>query len=156
MEAHWIVDALNRAQQRKAAQRQAAREKALAFTAPDKEKAKALVAERFAHERNDCAVRAFVYVTGRPYAEVHALFKKHGRKDGKGTWRHTSNAVAKELGMRWIAEDCTALSFLRDMTFSRPVAAVIRGHAFGVEKGKIIDTGAVVRPRSRVQGYWTL
>lgn len=136
--------------------RKAARERALAFTAPDREKAKALVAERFAHERNDCAVRAFVYVTGKPYAEVHALFKKHGRKDGKGTWRHTSNAVAKELKMRWIEEDCTVLSFLRDMTFARPVAAVIRGHAFGVEKGKIIDLHAVVKPRSRVQGYWTL
>lgn len=154
----WVMDSIMQAaieRDRKAQKRIAAREKALAFTAPDKDKAMALVAERFAHEGNDCAVRAFVVATGKPYPVIHALFKKHGRKDGKGTWRVTSRLVAKELGMRWIEEDCTTQAFLRDMIFARPVVAVMRGHAFAVEKGKIVDLFNVVRPRSRVIGYWT-
>lgn len=150
MEAHWIVEALNRAEQRKKERR----ERALAFTAPDKDKAKAMI-DRFSHEKGDCVVRAFTVATGKPYPVIHALFKKHGRKDRKGTWRHTTRAVANELGMRWVEENCTAQTFLRDMIFAKPVVATMRGHAFAVEKGKIVDLFNVVRPRTRVTGYWT-
>lgn len=49
-------------------------------------------------EANDCVVRAITNVSGKPYNEVHALLKKHGRKDKKGTYWPTSAAAMKELG----------------------------------------------------------
>lgn len=54
----------------------------------------------FAHERNDCAVRALRVATGRTYEEVHRLLKAYGRVDKHGTYNQTVNAAAEKFGMR--------------------------------------------------------
>jgi len=113
------------------------------------------IAGRPHSERRDCVVRAFAIATGKPYPVMHAMFKAAGRRDGKGTPRSISRAVAKKLGMRWIEERRTVARFLDDMIFARPVAAFISGHAFAVEKGAVVDIEAV-RPRQIVKGYYTL
>ncbi len=51
-------------------------------------------------ERNDCAVRAVAAATGRPYDEVHALFKAEGRRDAGRTPTGITWAVLKQLGFR--------------------------------------------------------
>lgn len=51
-------------------------------------------------ERNDCSVKAISIACGVPYAEVHALLKKLGRKDGQGTSLITSKMAITELGFR--------------------------------------------------------
>ena len=52
-------------------------------------------------ERNDCAVIAFSVVTGKSYADSHALLKKNGRKDRKDTYRETTCAALQEAGFRY-------------------------------------------------------
>ncbi len=52
------------------------------------------------NERNDCAVRAVAAATGRPYDEVHALFKAEGRRDGGRTFCNITWAVLKQLGLK--------------------------------------------------------
>ena len=51
-------------------------------------------------ERNDCAVRAVAAVAGRPYDEVHAMFKAEGRRDARGTPTTITGLVLKQLGLR--------------------------------------------------------
>ena len=51
-------------------------------------------------DRNDCAVRAISLACDVPYAEVHALLKKLGRKEGKGTPLIASERAIMELGFR--------------------------------------------------------
>lgn len=51
-------------------------------------------------ERNDCSVKAISIACGVPYAEVHALLKKFGRKEGKGTPLIASDRAIKELGFK--------------------------------------------------------
>ncbi len=51
-------------------------------------------------ERNDCAVRAVAAATGRPYDEVHAMFKAEGRRDGARTFCNITWAVLKQLGFK--------------------------------------------------------
>lgn len=49
-------------------------------------------------EKSDCAVIAFSLVTGMSYADSHALLKKSGRKDRKGTFMDTTCQALKEAG----------------------------------------------------------
>jgi len=51
-------------------------------------------------ERNDCAVKAIAIACGVPYAEVHALLKRLGRQEGKGTPVPISRQAIKQLGFR--------------------------------------------------------
>lgn len=53
---------------------------------------------RSLNETNDCAVKAVAIATGTPYEQVHALMKKHGRKDRKGTMQITTQHVLEALG----------------------------------------------------------
>ena len=114
-----------------------------------------LFAGRPGSERMDCAVRAFVVATGRSYAEVHGVFKRHGRKDGRKTKSSVSHAVAKYFGMRWVSRRCRVSTLLDDMQHAKPVAAYIRGHAFGVAKGVVMDIDPAP-PKCIVKGYFTL
>ncbi len=52
------------------------------------------------NEANDCAVRAVAAATGRPYDEVHALFKTAGRGDARRTPTSITWDVLKQLGFR--------------------------------------------------------
>lgn len=53
------------------------------------------------NETNDCAVKAVVIATGEPYEKVHAIMKRLGREDRKGTAMTITEATIKELGWRW-------------------------------------------------------
>jgi hypothetical protein len=57
-------------------------------------------AEAGLREHNDCAVVAVAAVTGRPYAEVHALMKANGRRDRRSTPIVVTEATLKQLGFR--------------------------------------------------------
>ena len=105
-------------------------------------------------EDKDCVVRAITNVTGLPYDEVHAVLKKHGRKDRHGTYYQTSLAAMKELGFVGIptTQDYWARNLksavagkrslnqvLKDLPMGKFVVYV-RGHATALVNGKIIDT----------------
>jgi hypothetical protein len=105
-------------------------------------------------EHNDCAVRAIANVTGKSYDEVHAVLKKHGRKDRHGTYYPTSLAAMQELGFigipmqrDWwglhlkapIAGKKTLNQVVQDLPIGKFVVYV-RGHATALVNGKIIDT----------------
>jgi hypothetical protein len=49
-------------------------------------------------ETNDCAVKAVALACEVDYATAHAMLKKNGRKDRKGTYRHTTRRSVEELG----------------------------------------------------------
>jgi len=122
---------------------------------PYKRNVEERIAGRPGHEQRDCVVRALAIATGKPYPVVHAMLKKAGRKDGKGTYPSTHRKVAKQLGMRWVEHRSSCARFLDDMVFSKPVAAFISRHAFAVEKGAVVDI-IPVKPGCRIKGYYTL
>lgn len=47
-------------------------------------------------ERNDCAVKALAIAASKPYEEVHSVFKKHGRRNRRGTPLHIIFRAARE------------------------------------------------------------
>ncbi len=115
---------------------------------------------RPANETLDCHVRALTVASGRPYPEVHALFKAAGRKDGHRTKGHVTVLVAGKLGLRLIntrpikfgdtkTKRVTVTKFLNDVEHVELCAAFIRGHGFGVTKGVVADFVAV-SPRAIV------
>ena len=65
------------------------------FAAIDKE-------SRKLNESNDCGVKAVAIVSGRPYKDVHAMFKAAGRKDRHGTRLHLIPRVMRQLGFRLV------------------------------------------------------
>ena len=71
-------------------------------------------------ERNDCAVRAVAAVTGRPYDEVHALFKAEGRRDARATPVSITWAVLKQLG--FVAHQRAAREFIAQYPGSHATA----------------------------------
>ena len=65
-----------------------------------------------AGESNDCSVKAVAIITGRPYAEVHAVFAACGRRARRGTPRDVSRAALVALGVRirkWSLADFRAV-----------------------------------------------
>lgn len=61
----------------------------------------ALISESNAHnEKDDCSVKAVALITGRPYAEVHAVFAACGRKTRRGTPLTVSLDALEELGVK--------------------------------------------------------
>jgi hypothetical protein len=52
-------------------------------------------------EHNDCAVVATANVLDIPYSEAHALLRKHGRRNRKGTkWSITKKALESRASIR--------------------------------------------------------
>jgi hypothetical protein len=129
--------------------------------------------EAFANERNDCAVRAMTLATGRPYAEVHALLAKYGRKTRRGTPFSSMDSALTELGLPKLTRCETDYQLVGGGYFgrrswrdtSRPTLArfaaehrrgryivVIRGHAFALVDGMQLDM-APNGARCRVTHY---
>jgi hypothetical protein len=107
------------------------------------------------NETNDCAVRAFTVVSGRPYVEIWKLFNEAGRKPRKGSSVMVMNQVAKQIGLQFKATKTNpTLRQFQQMIGSDPVVAVKRGHAFAFTKtGKTLDYFEV-GARSRVWCYY--
>ena len=110
-------------------------------------------------ERRDCVVRAISNVSGRCYDEVHALLKKHGRKDCCGTYWKTSEKALHELGYKAVYIGTSRTAMYYGMYRSQPCefknktlqtlvnelprgkfVVFIRGHATALIDGKIVDT----------------
>lgn len=115
-------------------------------------------------ESKDCVVRAMANTLELPYAHVHSVLKKHGRKDRKGTYLHTSFAAASELGLalvgicgntssaresRRIAKnyydhvaqfDGVTLGKFVEKFKTGEFVVFVRGHALSIINGKVIDT----------------
>lgn len=64
--------------------------------------AKMKVQSRLMNETNDCAVIATALACKAPYKKVHALYKKHGRRDRCGTPMQLTYRVVGELGYKLV------------------------------------------------------
>lgn len=128
--------------------------------------------ESFSHEKSDCAVRAMMTVTGSSYAEAHALLADRcGRKDGKGT---TTSLLIKLLnsgeilgstfervlwadyawtGKTWTRKGRKALKTVAKMFAKGSFYCLMRGHAFAIVDGALVDTWKVPAG-SKVFGVW--
>lgn len=110
-------------------------------------------------ERNDCVVRAISNVSGKYYDEIHAVLKKHGRKDCRGTYWETSEKALRSLGYKAVyigtsraakyygmyrsqpyeSKNKTLQTLVNDLPRGKFVV-FIRGHATALIDGKIVDT----------------
>lgn len=110
-------------------------------------------------EHRDCVVRALTNVSGKSYDEIHALLKKHGRKDRCGTYWEVSDKAMQELGYesvymgtsraaRWYGKskglpyertNKTLQTLVKELPRGKFVV-FIRGHATALLDGKIVDT----------------
>jgi len=115
----------------------------------------------FAHERNDCAVRALALSTGIPYAKAHDLLKAEGRKDRRGTktWM-TERALKKsgaqvELLSAWVHRTATLAEAVRTLRNGRYLI-IVRGHALALIDGVIHDAGDISDARCRVRQAWRI
>lgn len=105
----------------------------------------------FTHEDNDCAVRAHALFTGSSYEESHAIFKKLGRRDGRGTKNRTILTILNEK--YHCVMDKMTLNQLRHSYPKGRVYALKRGHAFTLIDGVLHDTWKV-GDKSRVFCFW--
>ena len=95
-------------------------------------------------ENNDCVVRSFAFGSGRPYQEIHALCKEHGRKDFQGTFDFTTHAVAKELNLVPVINipdaNCYRTMTLKKFLQKFPKGTYYvrkKGHAFVIKDGEV-------------------
>jgi hypothetical protein len=115
--------------------------------------------EEFSNENYDCSIRAFSIALERPYAEIHAACKRHGRKDGKGTLGSTQGLVAEDYSMKVIEthELCTSsyhyrptlAQFINEHPKGRYYLAR-SGHAFALIDGVVHDWAWGTGSRSRI------
>ena len=106
-------------------------------------------------ESRDCAVRALAVAADVSYLLVHDLMQQAGRKRGHRTKRQQSARVAAELGLRRYDVNTTLARFLDDAQYVPRLAAFVRGHAFGMVRGEVIDVEPAGKPRSIVQFYYS-
>lgn len=116
-------------------------------------------------ERNDCSVRALMTVTGRTYMESHALHAGSlGRRTGKATRTYglvKALDAGEVLGVKLSRTHGQGFSHSGRVTLARFCAenprgrfyCLIRGHAFAVVDGALVDTWRV-RPGSLIWAAW--
>jgi len=92
-------------------------------------------------EKNDCVVRALATFARErfTYAQAHEIFTKAGRKP-----RHrcrVTEKVLREQGypLIWLCQNMSLNRFIKENPRGRFYICV-RGHAFVIENGKILDT----------------
>lgn len=103
-------------------------------------------------EHNDCAVRAYALFKNIPYNEAHCIFKKLGRRDGRGTKNH----IIYDLVGRSTRKEGNGMT-LNQLIASNPTGKVYglkRGHAFAIIDGVLHDSWKV-GGKSRITFYWT-
>lgn len=102
-------------------------------------------------ESNDCAVRAYALFKDIPYDEAHSVFKKLGRRDGRGTKNH----IIYDLIGRTTRRDGNGMT-LNQLVAANPTGRVYglkRGHAFVIINGVLHDSWKV-GGKSRITFYW--
>ena len=107
----------------------------------------------FNGDRNDCSIRAAAVAGNLPYADVSAMFAKHGRKPNRGTKTRVSVAAHRELfdAERVPIPRISLAEFARRFPTGRYVVHV-RGHALAVCDGVIHDWRPALRRMARA--YW--
>jgi hypothetical protein len=102
-------------------------------------------------ESNDCAVRAYALFKDIPYDEAHSIFKKLGRRDGRGTKNH----IIYDLVGRTTRKDGAGMT-LNQLVAANPTGRVYgmkRGHAFVIINGVLHDSWKV-GGKCRITFYW--
>ena len=115
-------------------------------------------------DRNGCALIATAVVSGLPYSEVYDMYKRLGRKHGRGTPLVACRRVMERIGATRLREytisglvskpggkNPTVLQFSKQ----NPVGTfflLVRGHALAVVDGKIYDN--LTTKRARIYEAW--
>ena len=102
-------------------------------------------------ESNDCAVRAYALFKEIPYDAAHSIFKKLGRRDGRGTKNH----IIYDLVGRATRKEGAGMT-LNQLIAANPTGKVYglkRGHAFTIINGVLHDSWKV-GGKSRITFYW--
>ena len=118
---------------------------------------KAIMAEKDKlKDNNACGVIAIAIATNKTFGEVHAIFKRLGRKNKQGvtTWQmrkaiHILGFEVEELE-KWKGKTCTTLSLPRKDNY----IALTSGHALAVKFGLIKDW--TDGRRHRIQQVWKI
>lgn len=108
-------------------------------------------------ERADCTVCAFVHVSGKRYAKVHAAFARRGRKNRCSFDLNSHlHRIAADLGFRarLVRRSGTVARLLRDFPRGRFIVH-ISGHAFAIVNGVIHDSWSPSK-LSRVKQAWVV
>lgn len=132
---------------------------------------------RITGEANDCVIRAASNATGIKYENIHVIAKKHGRKDGQccdmkvllKTYRDIGIHLTGVTGTTSFADSAkfNAHQLMMDFKVYRGITldrflsiynkgkyvCLIRGHAFAVVNGKVVDTGAL-RAGTRITAFF--
>lgn len=106
-------------------------------------------------ERSDCVVRAVSVAGCMDYHVAHALLKRHGRRDRKPTYIHTTIEAIREafaVEVRY-AERCTLASFVNKHQSGHYVL-LTSSHALALVDGVVYDWAS--HPRCRVVWYFKL
>lgn len=130
--------------------------------------------ERFAHEENDCTVRALANASGMPYKLAHKILAKAGRKERHGMLTDQYSPVYERLGftLESIHGTTRGARYLSHKTGRAPQPGItldnllnrlgygryiikIRGHVLAVVDGKVLDYGHNAAG-SRVQAVYKL
>ncbi len=94
------------------------------------------VAEGYADEKRDCAVRALAVAADIPYYQAHDVFKHGGRRRRCGSYR-TRETLA-EVGIKGVSCRMSLASFI-NMNPKGSFYVIKRGHAFAVKDGVVFD-----------------
>jgi hypothetical protein len=108
-------------------------------------------------EHNDCAVRALSVAAGLPYESAHALLKKHGRVDNRGTYPSSITKALIDLAPESTFTHGDRRLTLGTFTKLMPMGTFIvfvRGHVLSVVDGTVHDWKEA--PRRRVKFFWKL
>ena len=112
-------------------------------------------------ESNDCVVRAMSLAFNKPYAEVHAVCQRAGRRAGKGMNFIMINKALAELSGRADAQlerqpvARTFTTFARDHKQGN-YFVIKRGHAVALIDGVFHDAGAIGEPRAIVKAVFKI
>lgn len=93
-------------------------------------------------ENNDCGVKALAVITGESYNDCHAILKKLGRKNGKGTYVSQMAKALDHFGLEMARVDCPyngLRSLGRNMPSKGSFLIWATKHFAGARDGKIHD-----------------
>ena len=93
-------------------------------------------------ENNDCGVKALAVITGESYNDCHAILKKLGRKNGRGTWNSQIQRALDHFGFEMVKVDCPyngLRSLGRNLPSKGSFLIWATRHFAGARDGKIHD-----------------
>lgn len=107
-------------------------------------------------EKNDCAVRAVTALSNLPYNYVNALFRRNGRRRGRGTpwpiiWKSIKNLnLTCEETKIFTAKTVTSLE--KQLPKKGRFLVHVSGHVLAAVNGKVVDWTS--GRRHRIKRVW--